>query len=320
MNRRSPRFCSAKGAASRSPSAALSRVWGALFFILTVWAADPSGAADPGVAAATPSAARPAAPAANPAPDGLSYADLADLAVHAPTVVRVKVRSTARVEPERATGLQPGHARLYTEARVITLLAGPPLAGENVRYLVDVPLDARGHPPKRGKGDVVVFARTRPDHLGELQLVAPDAQIAWSAPLEARLKTMLQDLLAADAPPRVTGVREAIYVPGNLAGEGETQIFLSTANAQPASITVVHRPGESPTWSASFSEVLDSSGTPPQPETLPWYRLACFLPGQLAPEANVSATPADKAQAEADYRLVRTGLGDCARPRSRPAG
>ncbi len=83
-----------------------------------------------------------------PALPALSYADLADLADHAPLVLRAQVRSVAVVEPARAPGLRPGWARLYIEARTAALLAGPAFAGDSLRYLADVPLDARGKVPK----------------------------------------------------------------------------------------------------------------------------------------------------------------------------
>ncbi|MBC2669905.1 hypothetical protein H7F53_12180 [Novosphingobium piscinae] len=260
-------------------------------------------------------AAGPASAAQPAPPPGLTYADLADLADGTPVVLRAKPRGATRVEAERAPGLRPGHARLYIEARTVALIAGPDQAGDSLRYLIDVPLDAKGKLPKRAKGDVVLFARTNPARPGELQLVAPDGEVAWSAELETRLKGVLAALLAPDAPPRIGGVREAIHVSGTLAGEGETQLFLATADGEPASISVVRRPGASPRWSVSFSEVLDARGEPPAPETLEWYRLACFLPPRLPAQAHVSASAADRTQAEADYRLVLAALGPC--PRSR---
>lgn len=249
----------------------------------------------------------------------LTYADLTDLADRAPSVVRVQIRKVVVVEPARAPGVRPGWVRMYVEARPMALLSGPPLPADSLRYLVDVPLDAKGKPPtlpritKRG---VVLFARTVPDRPGELQLVAPDAQVLWDEALEARLKTILGELLAPGAPGRITGVREAIYVPGNLAGAGETQLFLATADGEPASITVVHQPGKAARWSVSFSEVVDTSGEPPARETLAWYRLACFLPQRLSRGAEVSASSADRAQAWADYRMVLESLGPCPRTRS----
>lgn len=266
------------------------------------------------------SAESPAAPAA-PAPagatnsPGLTYADLADLADRAETVVRAKVRKQTALDAARAPGLRPGWGRIFVEARATALLSGPTLAGDSLRYLLDLPLDARGQLPKAPKGEVILFARRVPQRAGELQLVAPDAQIGWDAATEARIKALLGELLAAGAPPRITGVREAIHVTGALAGEGETQLFLSTAGMTPASISVVRRPGAPARWSLSFTEVLESDGGVPPRDTLAWYRLACFLPARLPAGANVSAGPADSAMAEADYQLVRKDLGAC--PRSR---
>jgi len=275
-----------------------------------------SAVSGPG-AGGTPTLAPP--PAQGFAVDTLTYADLVDLADRSPSVLHVLIRKVVPVEPARAPGVRPGWVRMYVEARPLALLAGPPLPADSLRYLVDVPLDAKGKPPKLprlAKRGVILFARTVAERPGELQLVAPDAQILWDEAVESRLKAILADLLAPGAPGRITGVREAIYVPGTLAGEGETQLFLSAANGEPASITVVHQPGRAARWSASFSEVLDSTGEPPGRETLAWYRLACFLPAGLPPRANVSATPADGAQAAADYRMVRESLGVCPRNRS----
>lgn len=254
-------------------------------------------------------------PVAAAMPPSPTYADLADLADSAPLVVRAELRKLAPVDAARARGVRTGHGRFYVEAKTQALIAGNAPLGEALRYLVDLPLDAKGKPPALKKRSVVVFARAVPARPGELQLVAPDAQFLWEPAMDARLRTILTELLGTSAPPRITGVREAIYVPGNLAGEGETQMFLNTAKGDPAAITVVHRPGQPPSWSASFSELLNVSGRPPQAETLAWYRLACFLPAALPDGANVSATPEDRGIAESDYALVKRQLGACTRTR-----
>ena len=254
--------------------------------------------------------------AASPPPVPLlTYADFADLADRSPTVVRAQVRKVIALEPARATDVRPGWARIYVEARAVTLLAGPALTGDALRYLADVPVDSKGKIPKLTKRDVLLFARSVPGRPAELQLVAPDAQVLWSAEGETRLRTVLHDLLAAGAPGRIGKVHEAIFVPGNLVGEGETQMFLETASGEPASITVTHIPPSERRWSVSFSEVVDSSGAPPARETLAWYRLACFLPRTLAPTANVSSTDSDRAQVGADYAWVLGELGTCPRTR-----
>lgn len=245
----------------------------------------------------------------------LSYADLADLADQAPMVIRAQPRKIAAVEPERARGLKPGWGRFYVEARTEGVIAGTQPVGELLRYLVDLPLDAKGKPPAFKKKSVVLFARTVAGRPGELQLVRPDAQLLWDAPLDVRLRAILKELYAAGAPHKVTGVREALFVPGNLAGEGESQLFLATANGEPAAITVSRRPNAAPRWSVSFSEVVAADAEPPARDTLAWYRLACFLPAQLPASAHISASAADRSAAARDYRFVMEQLGPC--PRSR---
>lgn len=264
-------------------------------------------------ACALPVAAQPA-PAATAAPvPGPSYAALAGLADGTPLVVRARIKDQAVVPPERAPGLAAGHARLYLEAQTMALIAGSGALPESLRYLVDVPLDAKGKVPKLKKQEVILFARPVPGRAGELQLVRPNAQLAWSAPLEARLRPILTGFAAAGAPPRVTGVRDVLSSVGNLAGESETQIFLTTARGEPAALTVVRRPGMAPRWGVSWTELVDQSAEPAQPGTIAWYRLACALPQALPATAHVSADPAHRSRAAQDYGFVIEQLGPCNR-------
>ena len=244
----------------------------------------------------------------------VTYADLADLADGAPVVIRAQPRKIVAVEPARANGLRPGWGRFYVEAKTEALIAGRAPLGEALRYLVDLPLDAKGKPPAYKKKSVVLFARTVPGRPGELQLFAPDAQLLWDAALDARIKSILGELYAPSAPPRITGVREAVHVSGDLAGAGETQIFLLSASGAPAAITVSSAPGSAPHWGASFSELVASDLAPAR-DTLGWYRLACFLPPVLPAAANVSDDQADRAAATQDYAFVRGQLGACPRIR-----
>lgn len=246
-------------------------------------------------------------------PPAATYADLATLADGAPLAVRVRVKDQAPVPAERAPGLAAGHARLYIEAQTLALLAGSAALPESLRYLVDVRLDAKGKAPKLKKQEFVLFARPVAGRPGELQLVGPRAQLAYSPALEARLRPVLTGILAADAPPRVTGVRDVLSSAGNLAGESETQIFLATASGAPAALTVVRRPGMAPRWGVSWTELVDQSAEAPARETLGWFRLACALPRTLPTGANLAADPADRARAAQDYRFVIDQLGPCER-------
>ena len=247
-----------------------------------------------------------------------SDADLIDLADYADLVVRAKVRKQSDVKPERAPGLRPGYARYYIEADTQTLIAGSTLLGERVRYLVDLPLDAKGKKAKLKKREVLLFARPVPGRPGELLLVAPDAQLLWSEDLEQRTRLILKQLVASDAAPRIVGVRDALSVAGTLAGESETQIFLDTINDDPAAISVVRRPGMAPVWGVSFSEIVDQAVRVPARGSLAYYRLACALPTSLPGEANLARDPADRARAVDDYRYVLSQLGPCTRMREAP--
>ena len=248
----------------------------------------------------------------------VSDADLVDLADYADLVVRAKVRKQSEVAPERAPGLRPGYSRFYIEADTQSLIAGSSRLGERIRYLVDLPLDARGKKPKLKKQDVILFARPVPDRPGELLLVAPDAQLLWNEALEQRTRLILKQLVAPDAAPRIAGVRDALSVAGTLAGESETQIFLDTVDDSPAAISVVRRPGMAPVWGVSFSEIVDQAVKVPQPGSLAYYRLACALPPSLPSAANLARDPADRARASDDYRFILSQLGPCTRLREAP--
>lgn len=250
----------------------------------------------------------------------VTYADMADLADAADLVARVQVTRIAQVEPERAPGVSPGLGRFYIEANTKALLTAKAPLGEKVEYLVDLDFASNGGPPKLKKREVLVFARRISGNPSALQLVAPDAQLLWSVERETRLRSILEVLRGPDPPPRITGVRELLYVPGNLKGEGRTQIFLKTHDGSGAAITVKRYPGAAPIWGVSFSELVAGFGDAPVPRTIEWYRLACFLPRDLPAGTNLSATEAASEQAAADYQLVLNALGPCGRMRGSAPG
>lgn len=244
-----------------------------------------------------------------------TYADLADLADVSALVLHAKIRKQIEVEPERSPGLPAGFVRLYIEADTIALLAGNAPIGESVSYLVDLPRGAKGRAPKLKKTEVLLFARPVTGRVGEIQLVGNGAQMPWSPTLEARVRPILAGLVAPDEPPVVTGVRDALSVEGNLVGESETQLFLSTKGDGPVSVTIIRRPGQAAEWGVSWTEIVDQAARPPARETLAWYRLACFLPSELPGSANLSRDAQSRAQAADDYSFVMTQLGPCQRNR-----
>ncbi|MGZ3197828.1 MAG: hypothetical protein ACXWI1_12200, partial [Croceibacterium sp.] len=130
---------------------------------------------------------------------------------------------------------------------------------------------------------------------------------------EQRVRTVIGQLQAPSAAPRIIAVRDVISVAGNLAGESETQMFVDTVGGAPVSLTVIRRPNMDPTWGVSWSEIVDQAAKPPAPETIAWYRLACFLPRKLRDRAFLQADAAGRQRAEADYQFILDQLGPCAR-------
>lgn len=247
----------------------------------------------------------------------LTYADLADLALAAPVVVQVEVGRTVRLKPVDAPGLAPGHSRFYVSAEVVSLIRGERGIPLEIGYIVDLPNTAAGRPPKIAKkSQFILLAARVPDRPAELRLIAPDAQLAYSADTADRLRAILREASAADAAPKITGIGRAFYVPGTLPGESETQIFLQAADGRPVSLSVLRRPGEQPRWSVALSEIVDDAAAPPERDTLLWYRLACTLPPQLPPQSLSEAEPDQQSAIIADYRLIKERLGPCARSRT----
>lgn len=248
-----------------------------------------------------------------PMPPVATYADVASLLEKATVVARVEVRKQATLPVETQQGVAAGRARLYVQTRTEGLLVGSAAVGESLAFLSDVPLTAKGKPPKLKKQRFIVFAVPVPGRAGELQLVGPDAMLPADPALEQQVRAIAGALHAADAPPRITGVRDVMSVRGNLSGESETQLFLDTEGGAPVSLTVIRRPGMQPDWGVSWTEIVDQSAAAPKPETLEWYRLACSLPARLPASAFLQSESAARFQAEVDYDFVRQQLGPCAR-------
>ena len=251
-----------------------------------------------------------------PAQPPLTYADLAELALAAPGAVHVRVDRAEALSQREAPTVPAGHRRFLVEANVVALIRGAGGLPPRVRYLVDLPNDARGRAARiRRRSEFLVLATSVPNRPGELRLIAPDAQIPFTPEAGERVRSILRESSAADAPPRIVGIGRAFHVPGSLPGESETQIFLQTADNRPISLNVLRRPGERPRWSVALSEIVDDAAGPPRRDTLLWYQLACALPAALPPRSLSEAGPGEARAIQADYRLVLEGLGRCERNR-----
>lgn len=265
------------------------------------------------VSSPVPTTAQTGAAGLDAAAQMATFADLAALSDESEIVVKTEIRRQTALKPDRSPGLKPGFVRLYVQARTLALIAGRSALPSELTYLADVPLDQRGRAPRLKGREVVLFAKAVPGRAGEIQLLNPSAQMAYTPALEERLRPILTELASGKAPPRITGISDALAVPGTLVGESETQIFLATANRSPASITILRRPSQRPVWGVSWGEIIDSAARPPPRETIGWFRLACALPPHLPSSANLARDATARRLATADYAFVRVQLGPCER-------
>ena len=254
-----------------------------------------------------------------PLPDAaLTYADLADLSVTAPIAAHVRVVRAIALKEKQAPGVGPGQSRLFVEADVVSLIRSTEGLPSRLRYVVDLPHSAKGKAPKIAKGSqFILLAAPVPGRPGEIRLIAPDAQIAWTPQRGEQLRSLLREVTGPRPAPRITGIGRAFHVPGAIPGESETQIFLQTAAGDPVSLSILRRPGETPYWSVALSEIVDDAAQPPKRDTLLWYRLACALPRALPRHSLADADSAAARAIRGDYALVLERLGPCVRSRTR---
>ena len=245
----------------------------------------------------------------------LSYADTADLSIGAGIVAHILVRMAERIKPAPGITVLPGRARFVVTADVVALIRGAGGLPPQIRYLVDVPTDSKGKVPKLKKAEMMVFGVAVPKRNGEIQLIAPDAQVPIVPGLAERVRAIILASTRADAPPRITGVGDAFHVAGALSGQGETQIFLIADDGRPASLSIWREPGLRPRWAVSLDEIVDQGAGPPSRDTLLWYRLACFLPPTLSVNSVATLDGESARIAAEDYQTVLSGLGACGRRR-----
>lgn len=240
-----------------------------------------------------------------------AYADVAGLTLQSPVVVSGTIRSASKITGPAALNVPAGVQRYYVTMDVIALLRGDSAVPAEIGYVLDVPMITGQRPPRLRKQRVILFARAVADRPGLIQLVDQDAQRDWSPELEQLTRQIVAEVLKPDAPPAITGVGNAFYVPGTLPGEGQAQIFLSTDAGQPVSLIVDHQPGMPPRWSVSFSDLVDQASPPPRRNSFAWFRLACGLPPVL-PEASIAADDAAGAAIlRSDYARIVSDLGPC---------
>jgi hypothetical protein len=243
-----------------------------------------------------------------------SYADVADVVVIAPLIVDVTIRKLTVVPTQQAVGVPPTVQRMLVEADVMALLRSPDGIAGNVRFLLDVPRDAKGKLPKLKKQRMFLFANKVAGMPGTIRLVRPNALAEWSAATDSLVRAITREAVQLDAPQAITTLTSAFHSPRDIIGEGDTQIFLNTAKGQPYSINVSSRAGKK-SWTVSTSDLIEEGASAPKRNTLLWYRLACGMPPQLSAEQIESADAENAARAQADYAFVIQSLGKCDRTR-----
>lgn len=244
-----------------------------------------------------------------------SYADIADLVVISSLIIDGTVRNVTKISPDQAVGVPVTLQRVLVDVDVMALIRGDGDTTPRVRFLVDIPKDAKGKIPKLKKQRMFLFGRQVANRPGEIQLSHPNALALFSANNDALVRDITKEAVQVNAPRRIMSIASAFHSAGTVLGEGETQIFLKTDNDQSLSLTVLSRPGQQKQWAVSTAEVIDASATAPQRFTLLWYRLACGLPRALPSERIEAAGNENAGRAEADYKFILDALGPCGRKR-----
>jgi hypothetical protein len=244
-----------------------------------------------------------------------SYADIADLVVISPLIIDGTVRNVTKISAAQAIGVPLTLQRVLVDVDVMALIRGDGGTTPRIRFLLDIPKDAKGNIPKLKKQRMFLFGRQVINRPGEIQLSRPNALAMFSPNNDALVRGITKEAVQLDAPQRIISVGSAFHSAGTVLGEGETQIFLKTDKDQPLSLTVLSRPSQQKQWAVSTAEVIDASATAPQRFTLLWYRLACGLPPTLPSDRIEAASSENARRAEADYKFVVDALGPCGRKR-----
>lgn len=267
------------------------------------------------------------------------FADLADLTLGAPVVLRATILKAEPLSRKEAPDVAAGRVRMLVDAQVQSVLLSREVVPARIRYLWEGPLDARGKAPKvkvprleaaklespkvkRSKlrtpklkgANVLLFLRRVPGREGQYQLASANGQIAWTARAEGHIRRVLTDVRSPDLRDlRITGIGNAFHVRGSIPGEAESQIFLTTASGRPVSLVVLSRPGQAKSFSVALGDVIDDAAASVPRDTLMWYHLACALPADVPAAAVADLGEEDRRAVAVDYAFVRESLGACER-------
>jgi hypothetical protein len=242
---------------------------------------------------------------AQPGPE-LGFVDIADLTVAAPVIVQANIVRSERLSDRDSPGLANGHVRTLITAAIDSAIVAPGAIPAELTWLWDAPLDSKGKLPKQKDRAVMAWV-TPPSADGKTRLIAPNALQSWTPALDAQVRAIATEARSG-ATPKITGVTNGFRADGTVAGESESQFFLSTDDGRGATLVVTNRPGSPRRVALSRGDVIDESAIVVRNGTLLWYRLACSLPAALPAKAGGD----DRALA-ADWTAAMASLGPCQR-------
>ena len=243
---------------------------------------------------------------AGPARADPDFAVVADLTFAAPVIVQARIARAERRPDRDSPGLAPGHARLLVTAAIDSAIVAPSAIPAELSWLWDAPLDARGKLEKRKNLAILAWVGV-PDPDGKTRLVAPNAQQPWTSSLDAIVRGIATEQKSGSIPV-ITGVASGFRADGTVAGESESQFFLTAADGRGATLVVTTRPGMPRRVTVARGDVIDESAILVKNGSLLWYRLACALPAELPTTAG-----AGDAALAADWRAAIVSLGPCQR-------
>jgi len=241
-----------------------------------------------------------------------SYARVADLVTASQAIAVISVKKMTAIPAAEAPGLPAGYQRFLIAADTQSLIRGNDVLNKEASFLIDLALPPKAKPPKWAKRNFLIFGRVE-DRVDFFQLLASDSLIAWSPDNEAFVRKVDKEMTAGDAPPLIRGVDSVFHVAGTVAGEGESQIFLTTSDGSPISLSIIRKPGEQPLFGVSLGEIVDEAAALPGNDTPLWYRLACFLPAQIPEKALAGQAAPDAAAASKDYADFLKAMAPCDR-------
>lgn len=235
-----------------------------------------------------------------------SFADTAELALAAPVIVRATITKIKQISGKAAPDVAAGRGRFLVTIAVSNVIVAPGATAATLRYLWDAPVDSRARPLQSKGMDVLAFLAV-PGGDGSARLASRRGQQPWDLALADTVRAVVADQRSGKVPV-IRGVSNGFRADGTIAGESESQFFLTSADGKPAALVVQNRPGEVRRVLVARGDIIDESAERVRPGTLLWYRLACFLPALLP----TAAGGTDPALAK-DWRDALASLGPCAK-------